>query len=261
MKIAYVLAQFPAPSETFVRREIECLARFGKEVIVLAARRPARSGSEASGIQVFYRPARFSVEAARGVAYLLFRYPLSLFALPIMALKVAMECPREGLSLLANIHTVGCFTRRLDASGIKDLHACFLSWPACIGLALSRIGKRRLSIAAHARDIFVEPGALKQKVAAARFVVVCTRQGLKQLRNLLPSELHGRLCLSRHGIDTRRWHPGSGGPPGQVGRKQENPMITTVGRMVPKKGFGHLIRAVALLKDSGVACRLVIVGD
>ena len=137
MKIAYILASFPSRTETFILREINRLAASGAQVTVLAARPGRGSAPGDATIPAAYRPARLSGEAAGAIAYLFGRYPLSPFILPLLALKVAAECPREALTLLANIHTIGSFARRLDSRGIWDVHACFLSWPGCIGLALS----------------------------------------------------------------------------------------------------------------------------
>ncbi|MFC1825838.1 glycosyltransferase, partial [Thermodesulfobacteriota bacterium] len=39
------------------------------------------------------------------------------------------------------------------------------------------------------------------------------------------------------------------------------PIIISIGRLTPQKGFSHLIKALAIVKKSGISCRLVILGE
>lgn len=65
-----------------------------------------------------------------------------------------------------------------------------------------------------------------------------------------------KLATVYNGVDTRRFHP-------RVGeRAADAPLrVGAIGRLVEEKDYPMLLRAFALLKDSGVAFEGVIVGD
>jgi len=253
VKAAYILATFPSRTETFALREMQAMTRMGCEITVLAARGDGSPANAPNPIRVRYRPSAWSWESLASLAHVLLHYPLSPARLAALAAEVLLESPRECLLLLANIHTVCCFVRCLDRQRIGHIHAYFLSWPACIGLAVARVSRRSWSISAHARDIFVEGGALRTKARWASFVAVCTLQGLTRLREWLPAWEHDKLRLIRHGIDSSLWSQPF--PDASVGR------ILFVGRLTPKKGAKHLIRAFAMVHSARPESVLAIIGD
>ena len=261
MKVAYILSEFPSTTETFALREMKCLADMGWEPVVLAAGCQKDVFSEASEFRVVYRPALLSLTSLAAIVYMLRHYPAGMLRLMLLVVRIVADSPKEALGLVANIHTLGHFARRLDSMKIPHVHAYFLSWPACIGLGLKCVTRRSLSLAAHARDIFVESGALTEKARRASFLVTCTEQGLAALQERLPRELHQKLHLARHGIDATTVRA-------VCGRGRENPLdgahpplLLTVGRLVPKKGHEILIRAFHHLRRDDVSCRLAIVGE
>ena len=67
----------------------------------------------------------------------------------------------------------------------------------------------------------------------------------------------GRLHRVANGIDLGRFRPGPSVPlmPG------EGPLIGTTAALRPEKNIGRLLRAVAILRAEGIACRLAILGD
>jgi glycosyltransferase involved in cell wall biosynthesis len=71
-------------------------------------------------------------------------------------------------------------------------------------------------------------------------------------RHPRPDEVHAIY----HGLDTDFFSPSpAAAQPGTA------PLILSVGRFVEKKGFDHLVRACAVLRDAGIAFRCVIVGE
>jgi glycosyltransferase involved in cell wall biosynthesis len=93
---------------------------------------------------------------------------------------------------------------------------------------------------------------LPQKVAAARFVNVCTEHAASQLRALCPQHAD-KIHTIYHGLDPDALPSGERHP-------TDPPTILAVGRLVPKKGFEHLIEACRRVIRSGVAFRCVIAG-
>ena len=259
MKVGYILTTFPCRTETFAAGEIEGLGKLGFVITVFAAtsqgHRPARSET----MKVFYRPSLFSTEALLSIGYLFIRYPLALGKLLCLALRLICTCPREAVSLMANVHTIGFFARHFDSGAISHIHAYFLSWPATIGLGLSAATGRTFSIAAHARDIFVEHGAIELKISRAKFVTTCTQQGLKYLKANLPAKYHHKLRLSYHGTKIASGRPALGGKDTSKSNGQDT--VIAVGRFIRKKGFAELLRAFDLVVRKKPHCRLMIVGD
>jgi glycosyltransferase involved in cell wall biosynthesis len=257
MKVGYILTTFPCRTETFAVREIDdlCKSGFAITIFCVMSQRPICADT----IRVFYRPELFSMEALLSISYLSFKYPRALGILIYLIFKLIRKCPREALSLIRNIHTIGFFAKHLDSGMIPHIHAYFLSWPSTIGMALSVITRRSFSISAHARDIFVEHGAMELKISHANFVTVCTRQGLEYLKANLPAKYHSRLHLNYHGIKmTSGLHDSN---IMSFCRPKRDDTVIAVGRLIPKKGFDRLVIAFSRVVWEKPQCRLVIIGD
>jgi len=161
--------------------------------------------------------------------------------------------------MMGNIHTIGFFAKHIDRQAISHIHAYFLSWPACIGMATALVAQKEFSISAHARDIFVEKGAANIKASHAKFIRTCTEQGLRYLKTVLLPKYHHKLQLNYHGVNTTAKNVG-----GSVGMDQESKFDSTiiaVGRFVKKKGFTFLIKAFEQVLREIPKSRLMLVGD
>lgn len=239
-------------------REIHHLRELGFDITVFAAAADCLAGRNDPCARVCYRPALLSIRGVQSVAYVLWRYPLGVFRLLGLILRLVVSCPREAKSLLGNMHTIGCFAKHLDRRGIRHVHAYFLSWPAVIGLAVSTATGRTFSIGAHARDIFVERGDVTLKVSRAKFVVVCTQQGLQQLKAQVSPRDHAKLVLNYHGVEVNgSWSR----RPADASEFGLDPVVVAVGRLVPKKGFSDLLKAFAGVIRCQPRCKLVLVGN
>jgi len=259
MKVGYILTTFPCRTETFAAREIEGLTKLSFIINVFAAANQGRAHPHTESMKVFYRPSLFSLEALLSIGYLCIKYPFALAKLLCLVLKVFATCRREAMSLISNIHTIGFFTKHLDEEDIFHIHAYFLSWPATIGLAISVATGRSFSISAHARDIFVEHGAIGLKVSHAKFLATCSQQGLEYLKANLPAKYHYKLRMCYHGIKISSEYSGLLGK--CASKSNSNGTVIAVGRLVQKKGFEGLLRAFALVVRENPHYRLIIVGD
>jgi len=72
-----------------------------------------------------------------------------------------------------------------------------------------------------------------------------------RLALLLEGVAAERIEVAPPGIDTNRFHPGE--PPSEH-------LVLSVGRLVWEKGHQDLLRALAVLRDGGRACRALVVG-
>ncbi|UCG49945.1 MAG: glycosyltransferase family 4 protein [Phycisphaerales bacterium] len=238
---------------------MEGLRDAGFDIRVFAATYDAGAAGGKGGGRVSYRPSLFSADGFVSLGYLLLRHPLGLCRLVGLVLRLLASCAREAVCVVGNLHTIGFFARRLDREGIGHVHAYFLSWPAVIALALCQATRRSFSISAHARDIFVEHGAVELKVSRAKFVAVCTQQGLGHLKSNLGAEHHEKLHLCYHGM--HRASERAAGRGEQAWGSNQAETIVAVGRLIAKKGFEDLLRAFALVLETRPGCRLLIIGD
>lgn len=255
MKIGYILTTFPCRSETFAEREIKELGRIGFDISVLAATSQQYRQGLGAHTDIMYRPSLFSLETLYSLVHILHKYPFFPISLLQLIIRLIRTCIRDALLVLKNFHTIASFVRFLDCRKITHIHAYFLSWPATIALAISAITGRSFSISAHARDIFVEHGDIELKVSRSTFVTVCNRQGLDYLKAKLPKECLRKLHLNYHGIMSnfrcKR----------EVKESGNNNMLIAIGRMIPKKGFDSLLKALAKVVKDGRSCKLILFGD
>ena len=251
MKIGFILTTFPCRTETFALGEIDGLRGLGFDISIFAAAgEPHTNKSNETG-RIYYRPPLFSAEGTKSICCLPARYPLGCCRLIRLILGLVFRCPKEAVTLIGNLHTIGFFAEKLDEENIFHIHAYFLSWPAVIGTALSVTTNRPFSISAHARDIFVEHGDVKTKVSRAKFVITCTLQGLRFLKSKLPVLYHHKLNLCYHGTSIVS----------EYRETKHTGTIIAVGRLVPKKGFETLLRAFASVIKEKPDLKLKIVGD
>jgi glycosyltransferase involved in cell wall biosynthesis len=256
-KIAYILTTYPCPSETFAQREITQLKKQGFAISVFAADGNSGHFQSTQDVTVFYRPSLLSFNAAGSIVYICLRHPVGLVKFAILLSRLLFTCPKEMITLFVNFHTICFFAKIAKSRGIEHIHAYFLSWPACIALGISTLTELVFSISAHARDIFVENGAMQLKAKKARFITCCTRQGLDFLKNRISTAYHNKLFLNYHGIELNEHNSVH-----LLHQKKNLPgFIIAVGRLVEKKGFIHLIEAFNLIVKKRPGLVMVIAGD
>jgi len=120
---------------------------------------------------------------------------------------------------------------------------------------VSAVTGASMSLAGHARDIFVPAPGLDVLVGRGAFVAVCTEQGRRHLAGLLGGKQAAKLRLVRHGLLPEEMEspwPDSAGA---------GPEVLAVGRLVPKKGFDVLLRAFGRVRAARQRARLTLVGD
>ena len=149
---------------------------------------------------------------------------------------------------------------RLSAPGVTHLHAHFCHTPASVAFFASELTGIPFSFTAHAKDIYTsEPGQLIRKIEKARFVVTCTRYNADFMTNLAGLGANGRRATPihtiYHGIDPKYFEfrlPAEPQPPYR---------LISVGRLVPKKGYDDLLKALAILEQTGFPFHLTHIGD
>ena len=143
---------------------------------------------------------------------------------------------------------------------IGHLHAHFLHTPASLTRYAALLTGLPWSCSAHAKDIWTTPDWEKrEKLAEAAWAVTCTAAGRDHLQALAPAGKD--VALVYHGLNLRRFarSNASAAAAADGSDAQAPAIIVSVGRAVPKKGYGDLLTALAALPPS-LAWRFVHIG-
>ena len=130
------------------------------------------------------------------------------------------------------------------------LHVHFAAGAALDALRLARLSGVRYSLTAHAYDIFQHPRNLAAKLHEAAFVTTGCYYNVRELASLTGGAVAAERIVM--GVDADRFRRRS---PHRHGRT-----VVAVGRLVEKKGFATLVRALAAPGGERIE-RATIVGD
>ena len=261
-RLLVIAPWLPKLSETFVYREVLGLRSLGVEVITASVHDPGSQWREPALRQL--------AEQAIPV------YGAGPLAMLVEALKELPRRPRRTLSTLAL-----ALGDALGARELRPLARLKILWQCLGGLALaSRLRGREpdhlhaqmahvsttiamyaahqmglgFSFSGHAADLFRDASLLKQKLQRADFVRCISHWHRAFYQSLVPRP-DQIYPVVRCGVPLD-------GPQRQPDRALKSPpLLLGVGRLVPKKGFDLLIRAVALVRAAGQACQCRILGD
>jgi glycosyltransferase involved in cell wall biosynthesis len=255
--IGLLVKQFPKISETFILGEVLGLERKGITLQIFSINHPTDEiiHSTATEVQspLYYLPVLWGRELLAHVkAHVAtamrqpFRY--------IETLRYALQ--RHESEGLFQFTLAICLARNLRKLGITHLHVHFVSTPVGIAELVKYLTGITFSISAHAKDIYLSsPTALRRKLRAAKFTVTCTEYNRDYLASL--AEPDTPIFRMYHGIDGNRFQPSLADT---IPNTESSPLILSIGRLRPKKGFPVLIQACKQLAEQGVPFRCEIVG-
>ena len=229
--IAYVLADFPALSETFIGNEIRAMQQKGHRVLPIIMHRSSGPAQPDDIRLAATSPSLDDVswgQAARAAL----RPSRSAWQALSFVLK-QRKLPR--LSLLANAMKMAALARR---AGCSHVHAHFAGGATAHAIVAARWIGASISFIGHGHDIYSEPEDLPAKLAAADFVVATCEDMAGDFRSLQPGTTVGRITC---GTDPERFVPAV--------TDEHNGRFLLIGRLVGQKGIDDLLRALALLPD------------
>jgi glycosyltransferase involved in cell wall biosynthesis len=246
-RLAVILKGYPRLSETFIAQEILGLERAGFAIDIWSLRQPTDK---------YLHPMHNSIVAPRH--YL----PEYLHDAPWRVLKGlgwALRQPRFGAMLMTFLRDLArdltpnrvrrfgqaCVLAAEVDPEIRHFYVHFLHTPGSVARYAALLTGREFSFSAHAKDIWTIPDWEKrEKIAACRWGVTCTGDGLQELRRAAGTTAGEKVQLVYHGLDLARFPE----PPARESRGADAPVrIMTIGRAVQKKGFDDLISALARL--------------
>jgi glycosyltransferase involved in cell wall biosynthesis len=244
-RIAVLVDHFPELSETFVAAEAHALIARGARVRVEAAgRAPHPDAATARGLDVRYAGEESLPERLAALAWLWRRAPRGcLRDLADRRRWRQEEWPRP-------LRAIAPAARRIEQAGDEHLHAHFGAGAALDALRIGRLLGLSFSVTLHGYDIFRTPRNLPEKLRRAAFATSGSEFTVAHLRALRPGARVHKVVM---GVDPERWRRTA--PPATTGT------VLAVGRLVEKKGFAHLLRAAARLRDAPGFGTVVVVGD
>lgn len=264
MRVGYILDQFPSLSETFILREMKALAERGFEIIPLAlSTDPSELVHEDARpfVERMVRRPSFASAAFWGACCRAFvRVPGRCVVVKVSHVVGSLGRSWPFCRLMGAFYSAAAFTPSALDLELERIHAQFGSYPGLVGMLLHRLTRIPFSFSMHARDVFAEVSPfLREQLAEADFVTVCTEHCASIVRSVARPEDAGKIHLVYHGVDIEGFDRLLSAA---TGRPAEGPAkIVSVGRLVPKKGFDVLLRACARLKKEGREFRLTIIGD
>jgi glycosyltransferase involved in cell wall biosynthesis len=246
-QIVFILKGYPRLSETFIAQEIRALEQRGLPIRIVSLR-----FSTDRHVHPVHR------EIAAPVAYL----PEYLYQEPLRVLRGwwrARRLPgyagafRQWIADLKRDFTTNRGRRfgqacvlaaELGPDYPRRLHAHFIHTPASVAYYTHLMTGIPWSTSAHAKDIWITPDWEKrEKLASMDWLVTCTETGHRVLASLAPAP--EKTALVYHGLDFTRFPE----PPARAPKSQGPYTLLSVGRLVPKKGYGGLIAALARLPE------------
>lgn len=261
-RVAIVVKGYPRLSETFIAQELLSLQERGVDFAIYSLRNPYDAKTH---------PVHAAITApVRYLPEYLYRGPLRVFR----AWRKLRQRPGYKAALRAWLKD---WRRDLTPNrgrrfgqalvlaaempdSVEWIYVHYLHTPASVVRYAAMIRGLPWSCSAHAKDIYTTPDWEKaEKLADLSWLVTCTRANAEHLRGLANGAAD-KVHLLYHGLDFARFPDHGRAARDRDGSDPANPVIIlSVGRLVPKKGYGVLLHALALLPRD-LAWRFVHIG-
>jgi len=250
VRFAYVFERFPSFGQTFCYREVAELDRQGIAPPIFSIRNPKDEPPQDWDTRiverVHYLPQEKELlEDVRTAAK---KGKLDTEIIPALD---EWDRRTDFLRLYQAVY-VGL---RLRAMGINHVHAHFAGMAARTAFWINKFFPITFSFTAHANDIFsprqFEIG-LDKLIDTAGAIITETDYAARFLCERFPHRAD-RVHRIYNGLDLSEF--------GRADFCSTPPLIIAVGRLIPKKGFGDLIRTCALLNERGKSFRCEIMGE
>jgi glycosyltransferase involved in cell wall biosynthesis len=261
VKVAYVLNTYPAPSHSFIRREVRALERRGLGVARLAMRpfdgTLVDPGDKDEAAKTEYVLQKGLAAMIWAVFLVGLTAPARIYRALGLALAVGRGSEAGLFKHLIYFLEAAYVARRVIELKADRLHSHFGTNATTVAMLASEMTGKPFSFTVHGPEEFDKPAAiaLPTKLRRAEFTVAISSYGRSQLCRLVDYRVWPRIKVVHCGIE-----------PGHFDNTRPLPdtrpvTLVNIGRFSEQKGQLLLIEAMAEVQRRGVDARLVLVGD
>jgi colanic acid/amylovoran biosynthesis glycosyltransferase len=258
LRLAELVSRFPMITETFVLYELEAMEKLGLtvELYSLVREHPKVVHPEA---EKWVRRAHYlpwiSAAILRAHWHFICRDPRTYFRILAEVLRGTFGCLRCFGGALAIFPKVVRFAYEMEKQAIQHIHAHFAYHSAVAGLIVSRLTGIPFSFTARGSDVQLDGHMLKEKVAAADFVISVSEYNKKIILSKCGPDATRKIHVIHGGVDVDRLSPR---PESGAGSRLR---ILCVARFEEVKGHAYLVEACRILKNRGVPFACGLIGD
>lgn len=248
-RLAIVVKGWPRLSETFIAQELLALQESGLDFEIWSLRfstdKKTHPLHQKITAAIKYLPEYLHVEPARVLRGWLKARKLTGYKAARQAWRAdfARDKTRNRLRRFGQ----ACVMAAELPASTAGLYAHFMHTPSSVARYAAIMRGMEWGFSAHAKDIWTSPEWEKREkldptTHGAAFGVTCTAYGAQHLRTL--ADTPARIDLVYHGLDLTRFP----NPPERTTNAPNASLkFLSVGRLVEKKGFDRLVKALALL--------------
>jgi len=254
IRIAYFAEIFPSISETWVHHEISQLMEAECDVRVFATH--ARPQTIAPELRKFAEITTYLPEVEKSLIEVL-RVFCSPAVIRHVLWGVVTDCPRirHKVQVLRDIAYTGFFSKSLTNFDPQFIVAHFGGTRANLALIWSMVSGTQFGIKFHAADVYSRVALLRLKVQRAAKLMTISKSNIEFMSEHYLDIDVSRFEVHKCGIPIEEY---------QFQPKSDSinsPVIISVGRLVPVKGFHTLLHASRHLLDKGFSHKVKIYGD
>lgn len=250
--LGYVVLYFPKLSETFIVEELLALDGHGVRPNIYARDPLSEATTNRRADTLLARATWLRSDP-------LLRQVFAVLSVAIRHPYRTIRCANAALAsrsrwTLLNLWFGMVLAARAKRDGIRYLHAHFGGDAAELAYFAARLLDIPFGMTIHAVEIYIGRMMCEKARRAALLVTVCA-YNVAQMVERCPDRAGSEYLVKFAGIDADEFRLTSARP-ARTGR-----LILAIGRLTPKKGFDHLIRAVRMVADDGLDVECRIVGD
>lgn len=259
MNVGYFTNLYPAVTHTFIRREIRAMEASGMRVSRFAVRWDENLVDKEDmkeKAQTRYIAGTGVLELARACLVTFFTKPVKLSHAIALAIKIGWRSDRGLLMHFLYLVEAILLAHWCQRNTIHHLHAHFGTNSAAIAMLATEISKIPYSFTTHGPEEFQKAPVLSLdvKLDRAKFAACVSAFGRSQFMLWSRPAQWPKIAIVHCGLDRSFFEAPVQAPPSA-------PRLVCVGRLDRQKGQIVLVEAVRRLRDAGIICETVLVGD